>query len=543
MSKLNTGFHRHWPLVTALFVLWITILLLLVVSFKLNQGHFVYGLDDAYIHMSIAKNFALHGVWGVTPYGFSSSSSSLLWTLLLSFFYYVTGVNSLTPFILNIILGTITIFMVYNILRFYKILPIYNLMVLLGVIFFTPIPYLIFIGMEHILQIILVIAFVYLSVQILTSSNIKPLNYYLLLILAVPLAMFRYESLILIFFISFLFILKKKFTYSFSIIVLAIIPLTVYGVISVLNGWSFIPNSLILKSSFMNIIFNTSLNNLPNAIYSSIIPNRFSLLIADLAAYISALLALYFSVFLFKKIKTIWNAPTIWLTIIGTLIFIQLLFIYNDMLSGYTSRYSSYLVVLWLIAITIGVNDYLPQKLSFKFNKKSIPKYYLITIFIILLSSPLAFNFDLSIAQPQYTNNIYEQQYQMASFLKEYYPNGSIAANDIGAINYFTNIECLDLFGLGSNDVNKNMFNAQELNNLSNEHHVEIAIIYDQWNIPSNWIKVGEWTTPHSVILGNDTVSFYATSPQYEAELIENLKSFSPQLPKDIKQSGLYTNK
>jgi hypothetical protein len=200
-------------------------------------------------------------------------------------------------------------------------------------------------------------------------------------------------------------------------------------------------------------------------------------------------------------------------------------------------------VVLWLIAITIGVNDYLPQKLSFKFNKKSIPKYYLITIFIILLSSPLAFNFDLSIAQPQYTNNIYEQQYQMASFLKEYYPNGSIAANDIGAINYFTNIECLDLFGLGSNDVNKNMFNVQELNNLSNEHHVEIAIIYDQWNIPSNWIKVGEWTTPHSVILGNDTVSFYATSPQYEAELIENLKSFSPQLPKDIKQSGLYTNK
>ena len=45
----------------------------------------------------------------------------------------------------------------------------------------------------------------------------------------------------------------------------------------------------------------------------------------------------------------------------------------------------------------------------------------------------------------------------------------------------------------------------------------------------------------YNVILGNDTMSFYATSPQYEAELIENLKSFSPQLPKDIIQNGIYT--
>ena len=221
MIKLNDIFHRHWPLVTALSVLWVTIILLLIVSLRLNQGHFVYGLDDAYIHMSIAKNFALHGVWGVTPYAFSSSSSSLLWTLLLSSIFYVIGVNDLVPFILNIILGTITIFMVYYILRFYKIHPVYNSLVLVGVVILTPLPYLIFIGMEHILQIILVIAFVYLSVKILTDIKSKPLNYYLLLILTVPLAMVRYESLILDFFSSFLIYIKEKiyvffFDYSIS---------------------------------------------------------------------------------------------------------------------------------------------------------------------------------------------------------------------------------------------------------------------------------------------------------------------------------------
>ena len=542
MSKLNTMFHRHWPLVTALSILWVITLLFLVVSLKLNQGHFVYGLDDAYIHMSIAKNFALHGVWGVTPYGFSSSSSSLLWTLLLSFIYYIIGVNVFVPFILNIILGTITIFLVYYILRFYRIIPIYNLMVLFGVIFFAPIPYLIFIGMEHILQIILVISFVFLSVQILTSSSIRPLNYYLLLILTVPLAMVRYESLILIFFIAFLFILKKKFTYSFPIIALAIIPLAVYGVISILNGWSFLPNSVILKSYFTNTITTTSINYL--SYFYSILPDTISTIITYLLAMIFALILLSIATFRFKKSKTIWEVPTIWLILSGLLIIIQLIFINND----WILRYTSYLIVMGLIALILGVYDYLPKKFSFKFNKKSIPKYLGISLIVILLLSPFAFKTYYLTIIPQSTNNIYEQQYQMASFLSEYYPNGSIAANDIGAINYFTNIECLDLVGLSSNDVaqahENNTFNAQELNNLANQHHVQIAIIYEEWwvgDIPSNWIKVGEWTTPHDVILGNDTVSFYATSPQYETELIENLKSFSPQLPKDIKQNGLYT--
>ncbi|MGV8143304.1 MAG: hypothetical protein ACP5OJ_01655 [Methanothermobacter sp.] len=52
---------------------------------------------------------------------------------------------------------------------------------------------------------------------------------------------------------------------------------------------------------------------------------------------------------------------------------------------------------------------------------------------------------------------------------------------------------------------------------------------------------MGEWTTLHSVILGNNTVSFYTTSPQYAVELINNLRAFSSKLPDSIKQTGIYT--
>ncbi len=80
---------KYSSLILSLLFLWIFIVSILLLSLKLNSSHLVYTVDDAYIHMAIAKNFALYGVWGVTRYSFSSSSSSLLYTLMLSLFYLI----------------------------------------------------------------------------------------------------------------------------------------------------------------------------------------------------------------------------------------------------------------------------------------------------------------------------------------------------------------------------------------------------------------------------------------------------------------------
>ena len=47
-------------------------------AWRASDHHFIYALDDTYIGMAMAKSLALHGVWGVTPFAFSSSDSSLL---------------------------------------------------------------------------------------------------------------------------------------------------------------------------------------------------------------------------------------------------------------------------------------------------------------------------------------------------------------------------------------------------------------------------------------------------------------------------------
>ena len=55
-----------------------------VVSVRLAGGQHVFPLDDAYIHLSIARTLAEHGTYGLQPGAFATPASSLAWPLLLA---------------------------------------------------------------------------------------------------------------------------------------------------------------------------------------------------------------------------------------------------------------------------------------------------------------------------------------------------------------------------------------------------------------------------------------------------------------------------
>ena len=74
---------QRLPLLLALVAFLVSLAAALRAGLRATDGHLIYSLDDAYIHMAVAKNLARSGVWGCTPFHFSSSSSSLLWTLIL----------------------------------------------------------------------------------------------------------------------------------------------------------------------------------------------------------------------------------------------------------------------------------------------------------------------------------------------------------------------------------------------------------------------------------------------------------------------------
>ncbi|GAG93531.1 unnamed protein product, partial [marine sediment metagenome] len=214
--------------------------------------------------------------------------------------------------------------------------------------------------------------------------------------------------------------------------------------------------------------------------------------------------------------------------------------------TGHFFRYEAYLVALGIFVIAIAARDYWPQKLSISFNQSLMIKCIAVVLLIYLIILPLRHRgLGSLMATPQATSNIYQQQYQMGLFLKEFYQGEAVAANDIGAINYLADINCLDLVGLGSLEVARakrsGCYNTDKIYHLAKEKKIKIAIVYDPFS-REEWIKVGQWTIPNNVVCAGDTVSFYAVEPEEESKLIENLRSFSSRLPADVKESGKYTS-
>jgi len=140
--------NRLWPFLAAIALLVIAVEFALAASMRQNAGHVVYALDDPYIHMAMAKNAALHHVWGVSATHFTSSSSSLLWTAALALLFAILGVHELIPFVVNTLIAVLLLAIVLRQLsRDDRALSAgYQFVILAAVVFCTPLPGLVFVG-------------------------------------------------------------------------------------------------------------------------------------------------------------------------------------------------------------------------------------------------------------------------------------------------------------------------------------------------------------------------------------------------------------
>ncbi len=536
---------KHWPLIMGIAVLWLTVGVLFILSTKQNDGHLAYALDDSYIHMAIAKNFSQHGVWGVTRYEFTSSSSSLFWTLLLSVVYLVFGVHEASPLILNITSATLIVLLVYWILSKHSS-PfglLYIFLILLGMIFATPLPALIFTGQEHTLHALITIFFVYLSAKALSEEAFRSLAFdsVLLLVVAPVLTLIRYEGLFLVLVVCTLFILRKRWAYSLSLGALAIVPIGVYGIISVAHGWFWLPNSVLLKGTLPDL---TSAKAIITLVYS-----RYLQLLATPHILFIVIAALILYVFRFKKEKGIWEHGQIMVVVFIATTLLHLQFART----GWFYRYEAYLVGLGIFVVGTSLREYLPQELQIEIDSKSLLRYAGLAFLIFLIVSPFVVRGTISVSEiPQATTNTYEQQYQIGLFVREFYQGQAVAATDIGAINYLADIKCLDLVGLGNVEVARakrgGYYDGQHISELAESEHVGIAVGYDYLfkrdetkETQSQWTKVGQWKILNNVVCGQNAVVFYAVDPSEVDGLIENLRTFSSQLPKGVVQTGEYT--
>ncbi len=531
---MKTFIKEYWPVISTIGIYWATIVILLTISINMNQGLLIYPLDDTYIHMAIAKNTVQYGVWGVTKYEFTSSTSSPLWTFLLVITYLIFGVNEISPLALTLLFGTLLILTLHLWLKKYISSQLTIFAVLLIALFVTPLPSLTFTGMEHILHTLLTLCFVYSYIATLSPTTGRQ-NYVLLIVLAPLVTMTRFEGIFLVFIVCILLVLQRRAIYAGILGAIALSPVVVYGIWSISKGWYFLPNSVLLKGQTPSFTFKGIAKlGLGYDLILRILNNTHILFLLILAL----LLLLYY-----LKKEGLHNTKKI-----AIIIFVGVTMLHMQFArTGWFYRYEAYLVFLGIAILGTAIDDILPKTFAWKISKEVLPHYVLGAILIALVVSPFVLRAYTALKIiPYATNNIYEQQYQMGLFLAKFYQGETVAVNDIGAVTYLADIRLLDLWGLGSLEPARlriqKCYKTDSIYNLARKMDTTLSIVYDKWfekerigGLPTQWIKVGQWKVlSNNVVLGDDTVSFYAVNPLASDRLIQNLKVFETEMPVDV---------
>jgi hypothetical protein len=510
-------------------------------------GVFMYPLDDPFIHMEVARNLAVDGNWGINPGEFASASSSLLYTVILALSFKLFSVQVMIPFIVNCIAAFILLIVVDKWLRKQEAGMLARLVILGLVVFFLPLPVMIISGMEHTLQCLFSFLFIttFADWVVADGNGAAKRKWKLpvsLLVYAFLVTSIRYEGIFLVAVAGLISLWRRKIVPSFILGAAALLPVVMFGMYSLSKGSYFFPNPLFIKSEefqfsikgilnfFSNILINKFTVTKTTGSLPGVPPPGISLLTTQRILIILPLLYLFF----LKSLKQAGKYSQI-LVIVTLTTVLHLAFAST----GWFYRYEAYLVMNACIIIFFILGRYwkelLPEKLFYTRLLAGVLVFAL--FFPFVLRSSAAFT-----KAKQACVNIYEQQYQVAQFLRKYYPETTVAANDIGAISFFNRSEIIDLWGLGSIEVARSRKNKYWtpgfLDSLVKNKQAGLAIVYDEWfdkRLLQQWTKVATWQISDNVITGGDTVSFYSIDSTSGQELRRNIAAFEPLLPPKVK--------
>jgi hypothetical protein len=526
--------QRNWGFLTGLLLCFIPLIIIEWWVLKRTGGVFMYPVDDVFIHLELALNLAKSGTWGINPGEFSPASSSIFYTLLLGFFSFLSD-SILWPFIINVVAAICLLFVFSNWLARQNISLTRHLLIVAAVVLLTPLPVLVLSGMEHTLQCLFSFLFLvhfteWLSVQ---KSNEPVGNIpWKVLLFGILVTATRYEGIFLVAMACASLLYYRKWYQSILLGLISALPVLLFGLISVLKGSYFFPNSVLIKSDEVPLFGGG-----PGHLVQTLLVEKLTLMKPGITALATQrlLLILPLSYLLFRQ--TLQGKKPLALQLLlltgTTLLHLALAS------TGKFYRYEAYLIFCSMGAVGLTLAISLGSLKSFRPKVITV----LASLLFFFLLFPLALRSSAAFSKAgQACINIFEQQYQMGKFLQNYYHNSPVAANDIGAVSYYTKGTIIDLWGLGSNEIARSRkdgsWTPAFLDSFSKKNNVGLAIIYDSWfnnGLQPYWKKVATWQVPDNVVLGDETVSFYAVDSTGSEEIRRNLMDFQKQLPVAVK--------
>lgn len=475
-----------------------------------NGGHFVYALDDPYIHLALAENLA-HGHYGINPGEFSSPSSSILWPFLLIPFAG-SKLHVYLPLIWNLIFGVMSAGLIgYAVSRWppqvderRSMSMGKQLVTAILLIMVANLASLTLVGMEHVFQVLIAICCAIGVMEVLSGRKVPSWC----IAAAVIGPMVRYENLALT--VAVCFALAGLGLWKKAAVVLgcSLLPLIGFSIFLKSEGLPMLPLSVLIKAgAYKDASFGVKLFTLilSSGYQDFTEPERWPILV---------LFFIFLSLTWTEKMRTrkfVFAGATL-------LAALQL----SIGRFGWFYRYEVYA----LIFLTMLCMWVLGDRPRFLFG------YF--AMGLIFCAGPYIRATERTV---QASHDTYGQQYQMHRFITDYY-HGDYAVNDLGLVSFERpkGRYVLDLYGLASAEASRQAVKTPEwLQSMVQRRGIKLAMLYPEWfQIPLTWTPVAKLCVPKApVVLGEQCMVFYSTSPDAAADIRKDLERFAPTLPRD----------
>jgi hypothetical protein len=485
-------------------------------------GTFVYVLDDAAIHLSVADTLIHHGTWGVSAGSFESASSSPLWTLLVAAGMLVAPVaDDWVPLLLNVAAGVAVVVILgrnQDVLRpsRHRPLDVVAVVVLVTVVLFLP--GLAVVGMEHTLHVALVLGAVVLIAQ--PRPSMPGWVGYALLALA---TLTRFETAFvgagLAAGLAAEAVAHRRIGAGVARRIAAVVgavavPFVLFAAVNRALGGGLLPNSVLVKGN------GTGTAVEPGGVGPGETIGRLThdpLLVAIVAFAIGYMVLTWR-----RSDRHLVAAVTV---VVAALLHASLADI------GWYERYQAYLIALGVYLALAVLGDVPPAQ-------RGRGLVALLAVAVLLTPAKAL----LLLRAPQWADNMYRHTYQAGLFLDEYYDGEPVATDQLGYISLFHDGPLTDFEGLADYDVLRRVpdrahipeFRAE----LAEERGFRVAVlpaVTSAFAVPDTWVLGGILRIEGPYQGLSRDLDVWATSPDDVAALQDHLRDFEPRLPDRVR--------
>ncbi|HEV8269599.1 MAG TPA: hypothetical protein VGR00_15255, partial [Thermoanaerobaculia bacterium] len=480
---------REIPPILAALVLAALIAALAAACVLACGGRLVFALDDAYIHLSLARGIA-HGTYGIEPGEPAAPSSSPLWPFLL-----VPAVLTAQPEIVVLLLAAAAAILTAGLFQALarRAFPAARapaaiaLAVCLSVS--ANLPALVMTGMEHTLQALLAVAAIWALVRFETEGTLP--SWTVPALVLGPLV--RYESLALTMPIAVLLFLRGRKRAAVAIALGALVPLALFSVFLKSRGLGWLPSSVEAK------LFEQSVALTGWGAVRHWVRVRLAAEALPRLALIVLVLALPRSRREGGLVAAAGIACVVLHVAFGNL--------------GWFGRYEAYALAAGLAAVVFSARGLLAAAAKG-------PALALVTVAFGWVAWPYLV---IASRAPAACQGMLGQPVQTARFVRDYWKR-PVGVNDLGYVSWAGGERVVDLWGLGSREALLIRLRHQgfaRLDALCRNHGVRLAAVYGSFfpHPPPSWREVGRTTlTIPNWSLASPVVTFFALDEEAARE-------------------------